>query len=92
MITYTWNYGSSRYDIYFDGVKQNVVPGGEGHVPLMSSPHTKLGRAVVAYFDGTVDEARISSVVRSSAWIKTSYNTISDPSDFLSIGPEESGP
>ena len=43
-------------------------------------------------FDGWLDEFRISKVRRSDAWISTSYNTMNDPSGFLSIGPEESGP
>jgi len=90
MITYTWRYDISRYDIYFDGVIQDVVSGGDGHVPLMTSPFAMLGHqfGTGSYFGGIVDEARISSVARSEEWIKTSYNTMSSPSSFLSIGPE----
>jgi len=44
------------------------------------------------YFDGLIDEVRISNVERSSSWITTSYNTMNDPSSFLSIGSEESAP
>jgi hypothetical protein len=43
-------------------------------------------------FDGLIDEIRISNNVRSADWIKTSYNTMNDPSGFLSINPEETGP
>jgi hypothetical protein len=41
------------------------------------------------YFDGRVDEIRVSDIVRSDAWISTSYNTMNNPSSFLTIGPEE---
>jgi MSHA biogenesis protein MshQ len=38
---------------------------------------------------GIIDEIRISNSARIPSWIKTTYNTISDPSSFFSIGPEE---
>ena len=44
------------------------------------------------YTDGIFDEIRWSKVVRSDAWISTSYNTMNDPSSFFSVGPEEVGP
>jgi hypothetical protein len=40
-------------------------------------------------WDGTVDEVRISKVVRSTEWIETTYNTINYPTTFISIEPEE---
>jgi len=44
------------------------------------------------YFDGKIDEFRISQIARSTAWIETSYNTMNAPSSFVSFGPEETGP
>jgi hypothetical protein len=44
------------------------------------------------FFDGIMDEIRISNVERSSAWIITSYNTMNNPLSFFSVGPEESAP
>jgi hypothetical protein len=41
------------------------------------------------YFEGFIDEVRISNIERSSAWISTSYNTMNDPSIFFSVGLEE---
>ncbi len=38
---------------------------------------------------GDMNECRISKIARSDAWLLTSYNTQSDPSSFLSFGPEE---
>jgi len=43
-------------------------------------------------WEGKIDEVRISNIVRSAAWIQTSYATMNDPTNFLSIGPEEPGP
>jgi hypothetical protein len=42
------------------------------------------------YFDGTIDEARISNVARSAAWISTCYNNQYNPSSFCTVGSEES--
>ncbi|MFX0185408.1 MAG: DUF2341 domain-containing protein, partial [Candidatus Hodarchaeota archaeon] len=43
------------------------------------------------YFDGILDEVRISNVVRSTSWIETEYNNQYDPTSFYSVsGPEQS--
>ena len=41
-----------------------------------------------SYFNGIMDEVRISDSDRSDGWIKTSYNTIVNPDVFLSISTE----
>jgi len=41
------------------------------------------------YFNGTMDEARISNVARSASWIATSYNNQNNPSSFFAVGTEE---
>jgi len=41
------------------------------------------------YFDGSMDEVRISKKCRSAAWISTEYINQNDPSSFMSFGPEE---
>jgi hypothetical protein len=40
-------------------------------------------------FDGIIDEARVSNVVRTAGWIKTSYNNVNDPLSFVTFGSEE---
>ena len=39
------------------------------------------------YFDGTIDESRVSNIVRNSAWIKATYETGRD--DLLDFGSKE---
>jgi len=41
------------------------------------------------YFDGIIDEVRISDIARSAEWIKTSYINQSEPSNFYLEGEEE---
>src|SRR3989338_2660971 len=41
-------------------------------------------------FNGSIDEARVSNVVRTTGWIKTQYNNQSSPRTFYTIGGQES--
>jgi hypothetical protein len=52
-----------------------------------TAPHNQDKR-----WDGKIDEVRISDLVRSAEWISTEYTNQQDPSNFLSVGPEEPGP
>jgi len=50
------------------------------------------GEGFSTYYNGAIDEIRISKICRSSSWISTEYNNQNDPFSFLSFGPEESTP
>ena len=56
----------------------------------------RLGRYVYesgeSYYDGSMDEVRISKTCRSAEWISTQYNNQNDPLNFFSVGSEESAP
>jgi archaellum component FlaF (FlaF/FlaG flagellin family) len=41
------------------------------------------------YYDGTLDEVRISDILRSDAWINTSYNNMNSPSTFSRVESEQ---
>ncbi|MHA2246256.1 MAG: DUF2341 domain-containing protein [Candidatus Hodarchaeales archaeon] len=41
------------------------------------------------YYNGTLDEVRISNVARSLDWIETEYSNQFDPDSFYSVGSEE---
>jgi hypothetical protein len=57
--------------------------GSTGDVPW--GPHE-------ASFNGLIDEVRISDTVRSVEWFLTGYQNQNNPTEFLTIGPEEPGP
>lgn len=40
------------------------------------------------FFDGIMDEVRVSSTARSADWIKTCYNNQNAPSTFITVGNE----
>ncbi len=44
------------------------------------------------YYDGSMDEIRISKICRSAEWISTEYHNQNNPSGFLTFGPEETVP
>jgi hypothetical protein len=44
------------------------------------------------YFNGLIDEVRLSRVDRSAGWISTEYNNQNNPSGFYSVGGEEQKP
>ncbi|MFX1411676.1 MAG: hypothetical protein ACFFA6_15100, partial [Promethearchaeota archaeon] len=48
-----------------------------------------IARISSNYFDGIIDEVRLSNVVRSAFWIATEYNNQEDPGSFFSVGGEE---
>jgi len=44
------------------------------------------------YFNGIIDEVRISDVARDASWIKTCYNNLNDPSSFITVGAQQGSP
>jgi predicted ribosomally synthesized peptide with SipW-like signal peptide len=53
--------------------------------PLVIAKH---GSASSEYFNGIIDECRVSMTSRSADWIKTEYNNQNSPSTFYSAGIE----
>ena len=50
----------------------------------------RYGGATTTYWDGIIDEVRISKSVRTWDWINATYNNIYTPTSFLNVGTEES--
>jgi len=44
------------------------------------------------FYDGLIDEVRISNIARTDNWIETTFNTQNNPSTFMSFGAEETNP
>lgn len=71
--------------IYVNGVSQTLNAGsslGSGSVVAMN-----IGARVdsTRYFDGKIDEVRISTTTRSADWVTAEYNNQSSPSTFYTI-------
>lgn len=84
------------YSIYVNG---NDVADGiydtQG-IPLFSDSMHNIYIGQVGYndewFNGAIDEVRLSNVTRSADWIQTEYNNENDPSTFYNLGSQESAP
>jgi len=89
MITYTISRTSNYAYIYVDGNNQaldsNSVDStwGQGNAPFL------IGKDRSGYFNGFIDEIRISNIARSAGWIETKYNNQSDVGSFMIFGVTE---
>ncbi|MEX1188601.1 MAG: DUF2341 domain-containing protein [Bacteroidia bacterium] len=67
------------------GLKTNIsLAGSTEPLQIGREPNRKI-----YYFDGLVDEVRISNITRSPYWIATEYANQSSPNTFLKIGGTE---
>ncbi|MFX0020721.1 MAG: hypothetical protein ACFE9S_00225 [Candidatus Hermodarchaeota archaeon] len=80
--------------IYVDGIIGSTITTGSWyHVAItdttgLSVSALNLARNSTEYFNGGIDEFRLSNIVRSADWIATEYNNQKDPSNFYSVGTE----
>ncbi len=92
-IAVTHDTASNTYRLYFDGVQvatENNPFGSVGTFPAFIGAHDNtVGQR---YFDGTVDEVRISDTYRSADWIITSYKNQVNPAGFYQVGAEQNAP
>ncbi|MBW2524332.1 MAG: DUF2341 domain-containing protein, partial [Deltaproteobacteria bacterium] len=92
-----WYYLAANYDgsvlrAYRDGVEVAQLPMGS---PDAEADTAKIGRHAFEdqagdYFDGLIDEVRISSLVRTGPWLRAQHRSMTR-SGFVTHGPEETG-
>ena len=86
----TYNSDGLLGKLYIDGQEASLssntldtMAGGDGPLTIGLRQQENL------YFNGLIDELRISNVVRNTSWISTSYQNQINPTTFSSLGPEE---
>ena len=89
-----WHHFIAKYDgstlsLYVDGDQKAALS--QSFTPYSTNNDViNIGRCgystAYRYFDGFVDEIRISTFARSEAWIETEYNNQHDPNSFINIG------
>jgi hypothetical protein len=94
LTTGTWYYIVAVYDGSFQRIYRNGVPDGtnalSGSVDSALDGPLRIGELqsdTTTYFNGAIDEVRISSVARSADWILTDYRNQSAPGTYMSAGP-----
>ncbi|MEO1053939.1 MAG: DUF2341 domain-containing protein [Bacteroidota bacterium] len=92
----TWYYITAVYDgaqlrVFTNGIQQNIEAT-TGNILDSSGDPVLLGRRALGddrFFDGIIDNARISNVARSNDWVLTEFNNQNDPSSFYTVAAEE---
>ena len=91
-VAVTFAHADSTPDIYIGGVAQTVVlsDAGVGALAAPTPIPSRIGNrngGTDRAFAGTIDELRVSSTVRSPAWIATEVRAAEDT--LLTVGAEE---
>jgi len=96
--TETWYYTATTSDKgqiggYKAFLNGTLMDADDEDTTLISNEYDlQIGRrtgALQLFFDGLIDEIRISDIPRSKEWINTSYNNQNDPESFMSFGEQE---
>jgi hypothetical protein len=69
---------------YKDGAL-NFGPTSYSGLTTVGNIYVSAWDATAEWFDGTLDEVRISNTARSADWIETEYNNQSDPTGFYTV-------
>jgi len=81
---------ASTLEIYIDGILNNSISIAIGAITLVEP--LRLGRHSLpgeGYYDGLVDEVRISSIARSAEWIAYEYANMNPAGGGLTWGAQE---
>jgi len=92
---YAGGLGASSLSLYINGSLQTGGASGGTGTTLNWGAGTFIHGSDtygVWSYGGVMDEARVSNVPRSAAWIQTEYNNQNDPSAFFAVQTEETGP
>ncbi len=94
IITYDGSRNVSGLIVYVDGnqpttqsTTSNIQPGDS----MTTTEIFYLGRkgGTASWYNGSLDEVRVSNSVRTAAWITTEYNNMNNPGTFYTLGAEE---
>ena len=93
MVTAVYDASAGSVTFYYNGTSLEIETGYPTSFNNSSDDFRlgKLSSGGAAYFDGIMDEVRISNVARSADWIKTEYYNQNSPSTFYGVGSEEKG-
>jgi hypothetical protein len=84
------SYDGSTLRIFMNGVLDNQTAA-TGNI-TSTNQDVVLGADTasnIEYFNGSMDEVRLSNVARSSGWVATEYANQNSPATFYSVGPEQ---
>lgn len=94
----TWTFGACNYDAAADTsmcMKDNtsqttsVALDALANTDPFQAPRIGASGSGSEFWNGILDEVRISSVVRTADWFTTEYNNQNSPATFYAVGSEE---
>ncbi|MFH0892368.1 MAG: DUF2341 domain-containing protein [Candidatus Falkowbacteria bacterium] len=92
---YAGGLGASSLSLYVNGNLQTGGASGGTNTTVNWGSATFLNGSDLYgsfAFGGVMDEARVSNVARTAAWIQTEFNNQNDPASFFAVQAEEVGP
>jgi hypothetical protein len=83
----TWD--GTNVVTYTNGIQEVSNPQGTGTINPTTEPLVFGNIPGYQFWDGNLDEIRISSIARSADWIKASYTIQNNPQNYLDFQAEE---
>jgi len=91
LVTMTWDTTADEMIAYIDGAELNTKTGLgtlSGSIPDEVSFGSTGDGTPANFFDGIIDEVRISNTARDACWIETEYANQNAPASFYGISAE----
>jgi gliding motility-associated-like protein len=86
-VAFTKDSAAQNVIFYFDGIQLGVPVAYGNETTGGSNGEIFLGEGFPGFdLDGSIDEARVSDILRSSDWLTTSYNSMNSPVTFYTLG------
>jgi hypothetical protein len=82
---------ATHINLYINGSSSGITPVIANGTIYDSDDHLFIGDQGWGggYFNGSIDEVRISQIARNASWINTSYNTMNNKATFLNFSSEQ---
>ena len=80
---------SGGYKAFLNGILEDSV--NENTNQISNAYNLQIGRRIddsPLYFDGCIDEIRISNIPRSAEWISTTYKNQKEPEEYIIFGEQ----
>ena len=88
-IVMAWDQSAGTYEGFVNGVSAGTSGTVTGYGGVNSIKIGSRGDGVSSFYEGVIDEVKISASIRSDDYISTTYNIQSDPANFVTFGAEE---
>ncbi|MGD9036657.1 MAG: DUF2341 domain-containing protein, partial [Syntrophobacterales bacterium] len=85
----TWDTTADEFKAYINDSQVGTTQTGLGTCSTPTSVKLGTRSSLTEYYDGIIDEVRISKTARSAAWIATQHSNQSDPANFYIVDTNE---